>query len=451
MGKMMDRNRVDRMWGSLQHLPNSVSVVRQEHQVSPEDKMSGEDLANLFTYEWSRADWTRRDAFDVLAKGGAAALLAAAGAASTPRSVHAADDEVLRIGYLPITDATALLVAHAKGFFEEAGVKAEKPVMMRSWSSLVEGFIMGRFNLVHLLKPIPIWLRYKNHMSVKVLAWAHTNGSGVVVGADTGIRTIADLGGKRVAVPFWYSMHNVVLQYALRQADITPVIRPDGSVGGPNECALQIIPPPDMPAALMTKSVDGYIVAEPFNALAEVKVGARMLRFTGDIWRNHPCCVLVAHERTTVQRPEWTQKVMNAVVKAQDYASRNKAEVAQLISKDGAGYLLASAPVVVKAMSDYGRDYEASGAIRHRAWDIGRLDFSPWPYPSATRLMVLSMAQTLVEGDNAFLESLDPDFVVKDLVDYRFVREALKKYPDWMAGAKVDSANLFIRQEEMEL
>ena len=27
------------------------------------------------------------------------------------------DDEVVRIGYLPITDATVLLVAHAKGFF----------------------------------------------------------------------------------------------------------------------------------------------------------------------------------------------------------------------------------------------------------------------------------------------------------------------------------------------
>jgi NitT/TauT family transport system substrate-binding protein len=417
--------------------------------MSTESGMSRDDLSNLFTHEWSEEDWTRRNTLDMLAKGGAAALLAASGLSAPP--VHAADDETLRIGYLPITDATALLVAYAKGFFEEAGVKAEKPAMVRSWSSLVEGFIMGKYNLVHMLKPIPVWLRYKNHMAVKILAWAHTNGSGVVVGKDTGIRTFSDLGGKRLAVPFWYSMHNVVLQYALREANITPVIRSDGSAGGPSECALQIIAPPDMPKALMAKTIDGYIVAEPFNAVAEVKVGARMLRFTGDIWKNHPCCVLVAHERTTTQRPEWTQRVVDAVVKAQAYAAQNKAEVARLISKDGAGYLLAPAKVVSKAISDYGKDYETTGAIRHREWHTGRVDFQPWPYPSATRMIVLAMAQTLVEGDNTFVENLDPDFVVKDLVDYRFVRAALNKNPELLAAARANGGDFFKRQEIMEL
>lgn len=422
---------------------------RGRSRVSKESDMSRDDLSDLFTHEWSSADWTRRNTLDMLAKGGAAALLAAAGMSASP--AHAADDETLRIGYLPITDATALLVAHAKGFFEEAGVKAEKPVMMRSWSSLVEGFIMGKFNLVHLLKPIPVWLRYKNHMAVKVLAWAHTNGSGVVVGKNSGVQTFADLGGKRLAVPFWYSMHNVVLQYALREANITPVIRSDGGAAGPQECALQIVPPPDMPGALMAGTIDGYIVAEPFNAMAEVKAGARMLRFTGDIWKNHPCCVLVAHERTTTQRPEWTQKVVDAVVKAQAYAAKNKAEVAKLISKDGAGYLLAPQEVVTKAMSDYGQSYETSGAIRHRDWNTGRLDFQPWPYPSATRMIVMAMAQTVVEGDNTFVDSLDPDFVVNDLVDYRFVRAALNKYPELLAASKAAGGDSFNRQEVMEL
>jgi len=41
-------------------------------------------------------------------------------------------DEVVRIGYLPITDASALLVAHAKGYFEEAGLKVEPPTLIRS-------------------------------------------------------------------------------------------------------------------------------------------------------------------------------------------------------------------------------------------------------------------------------------------------------------------------------
>src|SRR5690606_2418077 len=148
----------------------------------------------------------------------------------------------------------------------------------------------------------------------KVLAWAHTNGSGVVVGGNTGIKDFNDLGGRRIAVPYWYSMHNIVLQIALRQAGLRAVIKNDQPT--PNETALQILAPPEMPPALAAGKIDGYIVAEPFNALGEVKVNARMLRFTGDIWKNHPCCVVTAHERDTVERPEWTQKLVNAVVKA---------------------------------------------------------------------------------------------------------------------------------------
>ncbi len=44
------------------------------------------------------------------------------------------------------------------------------------------------------------------------------------------------------------------------------------------------------------------------------------------------------NENTVAAKPEWTQKVMNAVVKAQIYAQENKGEVAQMLSKDGKKY-----------------------------------------------------------------------------------------------------------------
>ena len=108
------------------------------------------------------------------------------GAAGLPggfgSAARAADDEVVRIGYLPITDAAALLVAHAMGYFQDEGLAAEPPTLIRGWAPLVEAFAAGKFNLVHLLKPIPVWMRYNNNFPVKIMAWAHTNGSGVVVG-----------------------------------------------------------------------------------------------------------------------------------------------------------------------------------------------------------------------------------------------------------------------------
>jgi len=360
---------------------------------------------------------------------------------------------VVRIGYLPITDATALLVAHAKGYFGDEGLEAEKPTLIRGWSPLIEGFVSNKFNLVHFLKPIPVWMRYNNNIPVKIMAWAHTNGSGLVVGRHTDITDFSELGGKQIAVPFWYSMHNIVLQYALRQSGIIPVIRDQGAPLAANECNLQVLPPPEMPPALAAKKIDAYIVAEPFNALGELKAGARMLRFTGDIWKNHPCCVVCMHEEATQARPEWTQKVVNAVVKGAIYASENKEEVAEIMSKDGVGYLPAPAQVVKRAMTTYDEPaYTENGAIKNQSeWQNGRIDFQPWPYPSATRLIVEAMTETVVSGDTTFLKDLDPQFVADDLVNYEFVKKALDANPAWLNDPSVNAGNPFDREEILKL
>lgn len=404
--------------------------------------------------EYFSTDFTRRQTLDMFAAGGLmAALGPLIGAMSSP-AFASTDDEVVRIGYLPITDATALLVAHGMGYFEEEGLKAERPTLIRGWSPLVEGFVAGKFNLVHFLKPIPVWMRYNNNIPVKLMAWAHTNGSGLVVGGHTDITDFSQLGGKQVAVPFWYSMHNIVLQYTLRQSGVKAVIKSQGEPIAADECNLQILPPPEMPAALASRKIDAYIVAEPFNAMGEIKAGARMLRFTGDIWKNHPCCVICMHEQATTEKQEWTQKVMNAVVKAQIYASQNKAEVARMMSKDGEGYLPMPAAIVERAMTDYEQDpdYIESGAIKHAAeWGNGRIDFQPWPYPSATKLIVEQMNNTLVGGDTTFLKDLDPQFVADDLVNYDYVRRALEKYPEWMNDPSVNAGDPFNRDEVLSL
>ena len=403
--------------------------------------------------EYFASDFSRRQTLDMLARGGLFASLSAM-MAGLPQQAYAQEDEVVRIGYLPITDATALLVAHAKGYFEDEGLEAERPTLIRGWSPLIEGFVSNKFNLVHFLKPIPVWMRYNNNFPVKVMSWAHTNGSGLVVGGHTDITDFSQLGGKQVAVPFWYSMHNIVLQYALRQSGLTPVIKAQGEPLAPNEVNLQVMPPPEMPPALAAKKLDAYIVAEPFNALGELMAGARMLRFTGDIWKNHPCCVVCMHEEATTARAAWTQKVMNAVVRGAIYASENKMEVATLLSKDGEGYLPAPAPVVQRAMTVYQDDsvYQDSGVIHHQAeWQNGRIDFQPWPYPSATKLIVEAMGETVVSGDTTFLQGLDPEFVAQDLVNYEFVKNALDANPSWINDPSVNPGDPFNREEILKL
>lgn len=359
------------------------------------------------------------------------ALLTAAGALPLLTSLQARaaaePDAPVRIGYLPITDATPLLVAHANGLFEAEGIKAERPVLLRSWAQVIEAFISGQVNVIHLLSPMTVWARYGSKVPAKVVAWNHVGGSGLTVAP--GIEQVAQLGGRTVAIPFWYSIHNVVVQQLLRDSGLVPVSKPVGAALAANEVNLVVLPPSDMPPALASKRIDGYIVAEPFNALAEnLKVG-RVQRFTGDVWRNHACCVVFMHEHDLNNRPEWSQKVVNAIVKAQLWTRENRAEAAKLLSKDGANRYTPHAPEVlgkVLAPAAGERDgYVKSGAIRHAAWDEQRIDFQPYPFPSYTEELVSRLKDTLIQGDKSFLAGLDPKATASDLVDDRFVRAAL--------------------------
>ncbi|MEO1207800.1 MAG: ABC transporter substrate-binding protein [Pseudomonadota bacterium] len=402
--------------------------------------------------EYFPSDFSRRQTLDMLAAGGLATAFSSLMPGLANVAQAAPDDDVVRIGYLPITDATALLVAHGMGYFEDEGLKTVRPTLIRGWSPLVEAFAAGKFNLVHFLKPIPLWMRYNNNFPVKIMCWAHTNGSGLVVGKDTGITGFDQLGGKQIAVPYWYSMHNIVLQIALRGSNLKPVIKPQSAVLAADEVNLQVMPPPEMPPSLAAKKIDAFIVAEPFNAMGELKAGAKMLRFTGDIWKNHPCCVVCMNEQVTSKKKEWTQKVINAVVRAQVYASQNKKEVARMLSRDGEKYLPMPAEIVERAMTLYDENsYSDPQAIKHAEWGNGRVDFQPWPYPSATKLIVKAMSETLVGGDTTFLKELDPEFVANDLVDYEFVKNALDQYPEWKNDPSVNADDPFNREEIVAL
>lgn len=359
-----------------------------------------------------------------------ASLLTVAGAIPLLSSLKARaasePDAPVRIGYLPITDATPLLVAHANGLFEAEGIQSERPVLLRSWAQVIEAFISGQVNVIHLLSPMTVWARYGSKVPAKVVAWNHVGGSGLTVAPN--ITEVKQLGGQNVAIPFWYSIHNVVLQRILREAGLTPVSKGNGPVAA-NEVNLIVLPPSDMPPALASRRIAGYIVAEPFNALAEnLKVG-RIQRFTGDVWRNHACCVVFMHEHDLNNRPEWSQKVVNAIVKAQLWTREHRAEAARLLSKEGANRYTPHAPEVLGRVlapaADERQGYIASGAIRHAGWEDKRIDFQPYPFPSYTEELVRQLKQTLIEGNNGFLAELDPAATARDLVDDRFVRNSL--------------------------
>ncbi len=360
----------------------------------------------------------------------APSLLAACGGSSpagttstlVSGSTAAVDRGRIRIGYLPITDASPLLVAHASGALTKEGFAADTPALFRSWADLVEAFQAEQVDVVHLLMPLAVQLRFGAQLPVKVVAWNHTNGSALT--AAERINAVTDLAGETVAIPFWWSIHNVVLQKLLKANGLTPIIsseasRSDGTV------KLVVVPPADMVPALASGSIAAFIVADPFNALAEVKEAGKILRFTGDVWRDHACCVTVVSENFLASGGDKGLGLVNALAASQLAIADDRAAAAATLS-DG-GYLPQPVAAIERALTHYAtEEYFESGAIVNREWSSERIGFQPYAFPSYTEKLVSSLKETLIDGDTSFLSSLEPTSVHADLIVDGLARNAIE-------------------------
>ncbi|MBV8838999.1 MAG: ABC transporter substrate-binding protein, partial [Alphaproteobacteria bacterium] len=61
----------------------------------------------------------------------------------------------LRVGFIPLADATALLIAVDKGFCAAEGLEVEL-VREVSWSNIRDKLNIGLFDAAHLIAPVAI-------------------------------------------------------------------------------------------------------------------------------------------------------------------------------------------------------------------------------------------------------------------------------------------------------
>jgi NitT/TauT family transport system substrate-binding protein len=370
-----------------------------------------------------------------------AAAAAAGGAFGLADLAHSATTDPaaggpLRVGYLPITDAAPLLLAHSAGLYP-AGVG--KPVLFRSWAALGEAFLNRQLDVVHLLMPMAVQLRYALGGGVRVLGWNHTNGSALTVAPH--VRELSDLAGSQLAIPFWWSIHNVVLQKLLRANGLQPVIRRSASRSD-RTVELVVMSPSDMVPALATGTIGGYVVADPFNAMAQTRKIGRIHTFLGDVWRDHACCALVTRDDVIASRPAAVQQLTDAVVTAQLALSNDRKAAAAKLG--GGKYLPQPVPAITLAMTYPTAPYP----LRHPEWQPQRLGFQPFPFPSFTNELVTAMHDTVIDGDRRFLDRLDPTTVHGDLVDDTFVRNSIQAHG---GPAAFGLSGDYTRTEQLEL
>jgi two-component system, oxyanion-binding sensor len=287
----------------------------------------------------------------------------------------------LAIGYIPLADAAALIVAVDKGFAALEGLEVEL-VREVSWSNIRDKLNIGLFDAAHLLVPLAVASSLGiGHVRVPIVAPLNLalNGNAITVSpalwadlvesADGDLalpqvsaRAFARVVAKRKAkgrdplimgMTFPFSNHN----YQLRLWMAAGGVDPDEDV------RLVVLPPPYMVESLVYGHVDGFCVGAPWNSVAvDLGVG-RILHFGSEIVARAAEKVLAMRRDWAGEHPDVAARLVRAVDRAAHFVADpdNRTEVAALVA---APERLAVSPEVIARTLEGHLKLTSDGPVR---------------------------------------------------------------------------------------
>ncbi|MDB5378999.1 MAG: transporter substrate-binding protein [Rubritepida sp.] len=277
----------------------------------------------------------------------------------------------LKIGFIPITCATPIIMADPMGFYRKHGLNVEV-IRTAGWAVIRDRAIAREYDAAHMLSPMPLAMS----LGVGVAApqpWAvaaieNINGQAITLAnKHREKRDPKDWRGFRFGVPFDFSMHNYLLRAYLAEAGLDP----------DRDVQIRSVPPPEMVANLRADNIDGFLGPDPFNQRAVFDGIGFIHVLTKDFWEGHPCCAFAVPASMPREQPNTFSALMRAIVEATTYADKaeNRREVATAIA--GPNYLNQPETVVQQVLT--GTFANGLGQVERVPSRIG---FDPFPWHS---------------------------------------------------------------------
>src|SRR5712671_1688799 len=258
----------------------------------------------------------------------------------------------LRIGFIPLADAAALIVAADGGFAAAEDLEIEL-VREVSWSNIRDKLNIGIFDAAHLIAPVAIASSLGlGHVRVPIVApfCLGLNGNAITVspglhaaiaGAADGdivdpmvsaralARVVASRKAKReepltFGMTFPFSTHNYHLRFWMAAGGVDP----------DEDVRLVVLPPPYMVESLQNKHVDAFCVGAPWNSVAvDLGIG-HILHFVSEIFARAAEKFLGVRQRWADENSEVLTRLVRAHRRAADFVedARNRDEVAALLA-----------------------------------------------------------------------------------------------------------------------
>jgi nitrate/nitrite transport system substrate-binding protein len=294
----------------------------------------------------------------------------------------------LKIGFIPITCATPIIMAAPLGFYAKQGLNVEV-VKTAGWAVVRDKTINKEYDAAHMLAPMPIAISMglgSQSIPFVVPAIENINGQGIVLATKhKDKRDPKDWKGMKFAIPFDYSMHNYLLRYYLAEHGIDP----------DTDVQLRSVPPPEMVANLRADNIDGFLAPDNICQRAIYDNVGFLHILSKEIWDGHPCCTFSASREFITTAPNSFAALTRAIIDATAYASKseNRKEIADAIAP--ANYL--NAPPIVLEQCLTGTYADGLGNIKT---DPKRVDFDPFPWQSFAVWILTQMKRWgQVQGD----------------------------------------------------
>jgi nitrate/nitrite transport system substrate-binding protein len=310
----------------------------------------------------------------------------------------------LKVGFIPITCATPIIMAKPMGFYEKHGLNVEV-VKTAGWAVIRDKTLNKEYDAAHMLSPMPVAISLglgSRPMPYTVPAIENINGQGITLALKhKDKRDPKEWKGFKLAIPFDYSMHNYLLRYYLAEHGVDP----DADV------QLRAVPPPEMVANLRADNIDGFLAPDNICQRAIYDGVGFLHMLSKEIWDGHPCCAFAASREFITEQPNAFAALSRAILDATAYSSapENRKEIADAIAP--ANYL--NAPPVVLEQVLTGTYADGLGGIRK---DPKRVDFDPFPWHSFAIWMLTQMKRWgQIKGDVDYKTVAEQVFLATDM------------------------------------
>jgi nitrate/nitrite transport system substrate-binding protein len=202
----------------------------------------------------------------------------------------------LKVGFIPITCATPIIMAHPLGFYRKHGLEVEV-IKTAGWAVIRDKTLNKEYDAAHMLSPMPLAITLgagSNPIPYTMPAVENINGQAITLAVKHKDKNDPkQWKGFKFAVPFDYSMHNYLLRYYVAEAGLDP----------DTDIQIRAVPPPEMVANLRADNIDGFLGPDPFNQRAVYDGVGFIHILSKQLWDGHPCCAFAASKEFVTAMP----------------------------------------------------------------------------------------------------------------------------------------------------